>query len=85
MPPSIGTALLNTLAASAATDYLAGKDPTNKLTQAKATIEELYHRLLVIGGLLRRGHADRVPALPARGAGAGRGCRTGRPHVSGLA
>jgi Na+/melibiose symporter-like transporter len=36
---SIGTALLNTLAASAATDYLAGKDPTNKLVQAGATIE----------------------------------------------
>jgi MFS family permease len=36
---SIGTALLNTLAASAATDYLAGKDPTNRLTQAQATIE----------------------------------------------
>ena len=36
---SIGTALLNTLAASAATDYLAGKDPTNKLVQAQATIE----------------------------------------------
>ncbi|MBW8793662.1 MAG: MFS transporter [Streptomyces sp.] len=36
---SIGTALLNTLAASAATDYLAGKDATNKLVQAQATIE----------------------------------------------
>ncbi|MGW2617814.1 MFS transporter [Streptomyces sp. NPDC001500] len=36
---SIGTALLNTLAASAATDYLAGKNPTDKLVQAHATIE----------------------------------------------
>ncbi|MCX4903131.1 MFS transporter [Streptomyces sp. NBC_00878] len=36
---SIGTALLNTLAASAATNYLAGKDATNKLVQAEATIE----------------------------------------------
>jgi EmrB/QacA subfamily drug resistance transporter len=36
---SIGTALLNTLAASAATDYLAGKDASNKLIQAQATIE----------------------------------------------
>ncbi|MGW1162247.1 MFS transporter [Streptomyces sp. NPDC002519] len=36
---SIGTALLNTLAASAATDYLAGKDATAKLVQAQATIE----------------------------------------------
>jgi EmrB/QacA subfamily drug resistance transporter len=36
---SIGTALLNTLAASAATDYLTGKDATSKLVQAQATIE----------------------------------------------
>ncbi|MDQ0688107.1 EmrB/QacA subfamily drug resistance transporter [Streptomyces achromogenes] len=36
---SIGTALLNTLAASAATDYLAGKNPADKLVQAQATIE----------------------------------------------
>ena len=36
---SIGTALLNTLAASAATDYLAGRDVTDKLVQAQATIE----------------------------------------------
>ncbi|MCD7438103.1 MFS transporter [Streptomyces lincolnensis] len=36
---SIGTALLNTLAASAATDYLTGKDATNKLVQAQATVE----------------------------------------------
>ncbi|MCX4767058.1 MFS transporter [Streptomyces sp. NBC_01275] len=36
---SIGTALLNTLAASAATDYLAGRDATSKLVQAQATIE----------------------------------------------
>ncbi|MGV9562798.1 MFS transporter [Streptomyces sp. NPDC003480] len=36
---SIGTALLNTLAASAATDYLAGKDATSRLIRAQATIE----------------------------------------------
>ncbi|MGW1728169.1 MFS transporter [Streptomyces sp. NPDC002306] len=36
---SIGTALLNTLAASAATDYLAGRDATNELVRAQATIE----------------------------------------------
>src|SRR5213079_1853765 len=36
---SIGTALLNTLAASAATSYLVGKDATNKLVQAQSTIE----------------------------------------------
>ncbi|MDX6330007.1 MAG: hypothetical protein QOI83_2390, partial [Streptomycetaceae bacterium] len=35
---SIGTALINTLAASAATSYLVGKDPTNKLVQAEALI-----------------------------------------------
>ncbi|MGW3199378.1 MFS transporter [Streptomyces sp. NPDC001118] len=36
---SIGTALLNTLAASAATDYLSGRDATSKLVRAQATIE----------------------------------------------
>ncbi|MET7657170.1 MFS transporter [Streptomyces sp. NPDC005486] len=36
---SIGTALLNTLAASAGADYLAGKNPANRLVQAQATIE----------------------------------------------
>lgn len=36
---SIGTALLNTLAASAATSYLVGKDPTDKLNQAQAALE----------------------------------------------
>jgi EmrB/QacA subfamily drug resistance transporter len=36
---SIGTALLNTLAASAATDYLSGRNATGKLVQAQATIE----------------------------------------------
>src|SRR5206468_6936102 len=35
---SIGTALLNTLAASAATSYLVGKDATNKLVLAKAQL-----------------------------------------------
>lgn len=36
---SIGTALLNTLAAGAATDYLVGKDATNKVVQANAMLE----------------------------------------------
>ncbi|WP_394435967.1 MFS transporter [Streptomyces sp. SGAir0957] len=36
---SIGTALLNTLAASAATSYLSGRNPADKLTRAQATIE----------------------------------------------
>ncbi|WP_328350216.1 MFS transporter [Streptomyces sp. NBC_00457] len=36
---SIGTALLNTLAASAATSYLSGRDATDKLVQAQSTIE----------------------------------------------
>jgi hypothetical protein len=36
---SIGTALLNTIAASAATSYLVGKDPTDRLNQAHAALE----------------------------------------------
>ncbi|MFJ5263232.1 MFS transporter [Streptomyces sp. NPDC088387] len=36
---SIGTALLNTLAASAATSYLVGKNPADKLVQAQAHLE----------------------------------------------
>ncbi|GGS69069.1 MFS transporter [Streptomyces cinerochromogenes] len=36
---SIGTALLNTLASSAATSYLTGRDATSKLVRAQATIE----------------------------------------------
>jgi hypothetical protein len=36
---SIGTALLNTLAASAATAYLSGHDADSKLVRAQATIE----------------------------------------------
>ncbi|MFD9439107.1 MFS transporter [Streptomyces sp. NPDC060006] len=36
---SIGTALLNTLAASAATGYLSGKDATDPLVRARSTIE----------------------------------------------
>jgi len=36
---SIGTALLNTLAASAATDYLRGRNPADKLVQAHAALE----------------------------------------------
>ncbi|MET8637231.1 MFS transporter [Streptomyces sp. NPDC004680] len=36
---SIGTALLNTLAASAATGYLAGRNPADRAARAQATIE----------------------------------------------
>jgi MFS family permease len=36
---SIGTALLNTLAASAAAGYLIGKNPADKAAQARSTIE----------------------------------------------
>ncbi|MGW0765728.1 MFS transporter [Streptomyces sp. NPDC002676] len=36
---SVGTALLSTLASSAATDYLSGRNATSKLVQAQATIE----------------------------------------------
>ncbi|MFF1448437.1 MFS transporter [Streptomyces sp. NPDC058274] len=69
---SIGTALLNTLAASAATSYLAGKDATNKLVQAQATIESyttafwwsagFFVAGALIGFLLyRRGTPDHNP------------------------
>ncbi|MER6125623.1 MFS transporter [Streptomyces sp. NPDC001795] len=75
---SIGTALLNTLAASAATDYLAGKDATSKLVRAQATIESyttafwwsagFFAAGAVIAFLLyRRGarqpHADAAPVV----------------------
>jgi MFS family permease len=36
---SIGTALLNTLAAGAATSYLSGRDATSKIVQAHAALE----------------------------------------------
>ncbi|MGC0343406.1 MFS transporter [Streptomyces sp. SLBN-8D4] len=52
---SIGTALLNTLAASAATDYLVGKDPTNKLVQAHATIESYTTAFWWSAGLFAAG------------------------------
>ncbi|GGS07239.1 MFS transporter [Streptomyces humidus] len=52
---SIGTALLNTLAASAATDYLAGKDPTNKLVQAHAAIESYTTAFLWSSGFFAAG------------------------------
>lgn len=52
---SIGTALLNTLAASAATDYLVGKDPTNKLVQAQATIESYTTAFWWSAGLFAAG------------------------------
>ncbi|MFI7407113.1 MFS transporter [Streptomyces sp. NPDC049627] len=52
---SIGTALLNTLAASAATDYLAGKDATSKLVQAQATIESYTTAFWWSAGLFAAG------------------------------
>ncbi|MEV0176348.1 MFS transporter [Streptomyces sp. NPDC050803] len=52
---SIGTALLSTLAASAATDYLAGKDATNKLVQAQATIESYTTAFWWSAGLFAAG------------------------------
>ncbi|MEV8599571.1 MFS transporter [Streptomyces griseoviridis] len=52
---SIGTALLNTLAASAATGYLAGKDPRNKLVQAQATIESYTTAFAWSAGLFAAG------------------------------
>ncbi|MFB7496220.1 MFS transporter [Streptomyces sp. NPDC056161] len=69
---SIGTALLNTLAASAATDYLAGRDATSKAVQAQATIESYTTAfwwsagLFAVGALIalflfRRGAPQQVP------------------------
>ncbi|MFC3572210.1 MFS transporter [Streptomyces yaanensis] len=52
---SIGTALLNTLAASAASDYLAGKDATSKLVQAQATIESYTTAFWWSAGLFAAG------------------------------
>ncbi|MER7834940.1 MFS transporter [Streptomyces sp. NPDC096040] len=52
---SVGTALLNTLAASAATDYLSGRDATNKLVQAQATIESYTTAFWWSAGLFAAG------------------------------
>ncbi|MFI1561986.1 MFS transporter [Streptomyces sp. NPDC020490] len=52
---SIGTALLNTLAASAATDYLAGKDAAGKLVRAQATIESYTTAFWWSAGLFAAG------------------------------
>ncbi|MFG2793271.1 MFS transporter [Streptomyces sp. NPDC048419] len=75
---SIGTALLNTLAASAATNYLVGRNPADKLVRAQATIESyttafwwsagLFAAGTVIAFLLyRRGvpeqHEDAAPVV----------------------
>ncbi|MFF0585299.1 MFS transporter [Streptomyces sp. NPDC003781] len=55
---SIGTPLLNTLAASAATSYLVGRDPTDKLVQAQASMESYSTSFLwsaaffAVGGLI---------------------------------
>ncbi|WAZ25881.1 MFS transporter [Streptomyces cinnabarinus] len=52
---SIGTALLSTLAASAATDYLSGRDATSKLVQAQATIESYTTAFWWSAGLFAAG------------------------------
>ena len=52
---SIGTALLNTLAASAATDYLAGRDATGGLVRAQATIESYTTAFSWSAGLFAAG------------------------------
>lgn len=80
---SIGTALLNTLAASAATSYLMRQGPDGQAGPGPVHDRELHHRLLVVGKLLRRRSSHRARALPSRQAGPGPGRRTGRPHVTG--
>ncbi|MZD07433.1 DHA2 family efflux MFS transporter permease subunit [Streptomyces sp. SID5785] len=73
---SIGTALLNTLAASAATGYLTDHDPANKLNQAQATIESYTTAFWWSAGffaagavlaflLYRRGAGQQEPAADA--------------------
>ncbi|WP_155054145.1 MFS transporter [Streptomyces blattellae] len=52
---SIGTALLNTLAASAATDYLSGRDATSEAVQAQATIESYTTAFWWSAGLFAAG------------------------------
>ncbi|WP_328875771.1 MFS transporter [Streptomyces sp. NBC_00287] len=52
---SIGTALLSTLAASAATDYLTGRDATSELVQAQATIESYTTAFWWSAGLFAAG------------------------------
>ncbi|MFF5189238.1 MFS transporter [Streptomyces sp. NPDC000345] len=52
---SIGTALLSTLASSAATDYLAGRDATSELVQAQATIESYTTAFWWSAGLFATG------------------------------
>ncbi|MDL2081793.1 MFS transporter [Streptomyces sp. GXMU-J15] len=52
---SIGTALLSTLAASAATDYLAGRDATSPLVQARASIESYTTAFWWSAGLFAAG------------------------------
>ncbi|WP_261720248.1 MFS transporter [Streptomyces sp. FZ201] len=52
---SIGTALLSTLAASAATDYLAGRDATSPAVQAQASIESYTTAFWWSAGLFAAG------------------------------
>ncbi|MFH8218003.1 MFS transporter [Streptomyces sp. NPDC018057] len=52
---SIGTALLNTLAASAATDYLSGRDATSPAVRAQATIESYTTAFWWSAGLFAAG------------------------------
>ncbi|WEO93802.1 MFS transporter [Streptomyces sp. FXJ1.172] len=52
---SIGTALLNTLAATAATNYLSGRDATSKLVRAQATIESYTTAFWWSAGLFAAG------------------------------
>lgn len=81
---SIGTALLNTLAASTATDYLSGRDPSSKLVQAQATIESYTTAFWWSAGFFAAGalitlvmHRRGVPRQDP-GGGAGRAHVTGR-------
>jgi len=61
---SISTALLDTLSTTAATNYLADRNPRNPAVARPGRAAQLRHRVLVGGRLLRRGHGRLRPALP---------------------
>ena len=61
---SIGTALLNTLAATAAADYLAAHAPATGRSVCRRRSPAMLDRVLVGRGVLRRGSRHVGPAVP---------------------
>ncbi len=64
---SIGTALLNTIAATAATDYIANHLPPSDLVVAEAAVTVLRRRVLVGRRVLRGRRRSRRAAVPPPG------------------